>query len=536
MNGRRAARVWVAVALLLAPLLQAAADGGPRRPATAPYEAPAFATPASPIDDAIFARLRREGVAPAPPCSDAVFVRRVYLDVTGTLPTARAAREFLADARPDKRSRLIDQLLARDEFADYWAMKWCDALRVKSEFPINLWPNAVQAYHRWVRASLAEDKPYDRFARELLTASGSNFRQPPVNFWRATQGRDPEALAQAVALTFMGSRTDRWPAEQRAGMAAFFASVRYKATGEWKEEIVYFDPLADSTTRPTTQVLPIFPDGTVAEIPPDRDPREAFADWLVTPQNPWFTRAVVNRVWFWLMGRGLVHEPDDIRPDNPASHPEVLAALERTLIANRYDLKAVYRQILNSRAYQLSSIPADCGESPPPELFSSYALRRLEAEVLIDAICQVTGTTERYSSAIPEPFTFIPEEQRSIALADGSITSSFLELFGRPSRDSGMLAERNNGVTANQRLHLLNSSHVRRKIEQGPGLRPLIQSKRPARQVAEDLYLTILSRPPTQAEVSVITRYARSGAATGREVWVDVAWALMNGSEFLYRH
>ena len=237
-----------------------------------------------------------------------------------------------------------------------------------------------------------------------------------------------------------------------------------------------------------------------------QDPREVFADWLIAPKNPWFTRNIVNRVWSWLLGRGIVHEPDDIRPDNPPSNPELLAYLEQELVAARYDLKHLYRLILNSQTYQLSSIPRS--DDPEAEAnFAHYPLRRLEAEVLIDALCQITGTTEQYSSPIPEPFTFIPENQRSIALADGSITSPFLEMFGRSPRDTGLESERNNRPTAAQRLHLLNSSHIQRKIEQSPKLQALLQ---PQRQAARDrstrLYLTILSRFPTDEELKRSSR------------------------------
>ena len=197
----------------------------------------------------------------------------------------------------------------------------------------------------------------------------------------------------------------------------------------------------------------------------DRDPREVFAGWLIDANNPWFARNIVNRAWFWLLGRGIIQEPDDIRPDNPPINPELLAYLEKELVASHYDLKHLYRLILNSQTYQLSSIP----RSAKPEAaanFAFYPVRQLDAEVLSDALCEITGTTEKYSSSIPEPFTFIPEKERSIALPDGSITSSFLEMFGRPPRDTGLESERNNNPTASQRLHLLNSSHIQRKIEQ----------------------------------------------------------------------
>ncbi len=207
-----------------------------------PFEEPADLTPQCKIDELVFKKLKELGMQPAPLCSDAVFIRRVYLDVIGTLPTAEEAKAFLEDKDPKKRSVLIDRLLERKEFADYWAMKWCDLLRVKSEFPINLWPNAVQAYHRWIRTSIRDNVPYDQFVREMLTASGSNFRVPQVNFYRAVQSREPPAIAQAVALTFMGVRPESWPKERWSGMAGFFTQITYKSTEEWKEEIVCFIP------------------------------------------------------------------------------------------------------------------------------------------------------------------------------------------------------------------------------------------------------------------------------------------------------
>jgi hypothetical protein len=497
-----------------------------------PFELPSAPHSKNQIDGLVFGRLQQLGIQPANVCSDAVFVRRAYLDVIGTLPSVTEARQFLLDRDPDKRRALIDRLLERDEFADYWAMKWSDLLRVKAEFPINLWPNAAQTYHHWIRTSLKENVPYDRFVRELLTANGSNFRVPPVNFYRAIQSKQPVAIARTVALTFMGARAEKWPADQLSGMAAFFSLLGYKSTSEWKEEIVFFDPGKAAGGAPLTAM---FPDGTAARLSPDRDPREVFADWLITPQNPWFTRNIANRVWSWLLGRGIVHEPDDIRPDNPPANPELLALLERELIAAHYDLKSLFRLILNSQTYQLSSLP----RTDRPEAganFAFYPLRRLDAEVLIDALDEITGTTEKYSSAIPEPFTFIPEEQRSIALPDGSITSSFLEMFGRPSRDTGLESERNNRSTAAQQLHLLNSSHIQQKLEQGPKLQALIRSQDNQREVVDGLYLAILSRFPTDEERETVRVYAQAGNAGRRQAAMDVAWALINSAEFLYRH
>jgi hypothetical protein len=516
--------------------LAAAAAPGAERAFNPVFESRAELTPRGKIDELVFARLKQAGIQPANLCSDAVFVRRAYLDVIGTLPTVQEVQKFLADRDPAKRAALIDGLLGREEYADYWAMKWSDVLRVKAEFPINLWPNAAQAYHRWIRASIAAGKPYDRFVREMLTASGSNFKVGEVNFYRAMQNKEPKAIAQTVALTFMGTRAEKWPAKQLEGMAAFFSLIAYKETGEWKEEIVYFDPSKGGAKAPKLQ--PVFPDGATAQVAPDRDPREVFADWLLAPKNPWFTRAIVNRAWNWLVGRGIVHEPDDIRDDNPPSNPELLAYLEGELAASHYDMRQLYRLILNSATYQLSSIPRT-DDPKGAALFAYYPLRRLDAEVLVDALCQITGTTESYTSAIPEPYTFIPQGQRSMTLPDGSITSSFLELFGRPSRDTGIEAERNNKPTAGQALHMLNSSHVQRKLEQSQKLQYLMRNTENPRMVVSGLYLIILSRLPTEEELKVVGSYGQGqGAAKsrGRDAMLDLAWALINSTEFQYRH
>ena len=513
--------------------------GGMAAPALAlnPFDSKVEQVPRNAIDDLVFARLEQCNVQPATVCSDGVFVRRAYLDVIGTLPSGYEAREFILDRTANKRAALIDRLLERDEFADYWAMKWSDLLRVKAEFPINLWPNAAQTYHRWIRASIKDNLPYDQFVRQLLTASGSNFRVPPVNFYRAMQNREAPGIAQTVALTFMGTRAEKWPKDRLAGMAAFFTKVGYKSTAEWKEEIVFFEPGKTNAlgTNEVRIAAAAFPDGTAARLSLDRDPREVFANWLIDPRNPWFTRNIANRTWAWLLGRGIVQEPDDIRADNPPSNPELLALLEQELIASHYNLKRLYRLILNSKTYQLSSIPkADSAQGDAN--FAHYPLRRLDAEVLIDALNKITGGTENYSSAIPEPFTFIPENLRSISLEDGSISSSFLEMFGRSSRDTGLESERNNRPTADQRLHLLNSSQTQRKIEQSPMIKNLVVAGKTPRDIATGMYLGILSRFPTEAELKIVEGYFLSSKLSRREAAVDLVWSLVNSAEFLYRH
>ena len=491
-----------------------------------PFDSPTAPTAHGKLDDLVFAQWKRLSIQPAQLCSDAVFVRRAYLDIIGTLPTGAEASTFLADPEPAKRAALIDRLLDRDEFADYWATKWSDILRVKAEFPINVWPIAAQAYYHWLRDSIQANKPYDQFARELLTASGSNFRNAPVNFYRAMQNREPQGIAQTVALTFMATRLEKWPADRQAGMAAFFAQLAYKDTDEWKEQIVFFDP----ARKPAA---PAFPDGTPARIAPGQDPREVFAAWLTAPRNQWFARAIVNRIWYWLLGRGIVHDPDDLRADNPAENPELLSYLERELVASHYDLKHIYRLILNSAAWQLSPIPR-ADPAVAAAHFAVYPMRRLDAEVLIDAIDQVTGASETYSSSIPEPYTFMPDFQPAIALPDGSISSSFLEEFGRPARDTGLESERNNRITDSQRLHMLNSSHVQRKIQQGPKLQAMMREIKPPQELIRQLYLTILSRPPTDDEWKLVVAHSQN--VRGQPAVVDLVWALFNTTEFMYRH
>lgn len=506
------------------------ADGADFRELDKLYEADRGLIAPAHLDRFVLSKVRAHRCEPAPLCSDAVFVRRIYLDMLGIIPTPEDLEAWEKDSSRDKRARLIEKLFDRPEFADYWTLKWCDILRVKAEFPVNLWPNAVQAYHRWIHYTIEANIPFNKFAYLLLTSSGSNFRQPAVNFYRAAQSQEPEDLARVAALTFMGSRIADWPEDKRKDLTNIFTRVAFKKSIEWKEEIVY---LAHEPYAPLDIVLP---DGAKVTVPAGEDPRIFFAKWLITPQNPWFTKAICNRAWSWFLGRGIIHEPDDIRGDNPPVNPELLAYLQKEFVKGGYDMRHLFRVILNSQTYQQSSIARDYSPKAG-EVFAYYPVRRLKAEVLQDALNYIGGSGELYSSPIPEPFTWIPEYQRTVQLADGSITSQFLENFGRPSRDLGYESEREDDISTGQMRYLLNSADVINTIRGSSLLkRAYTASKGNVPDLTKNLYRLIISRDPTRAELDRVQSYFSKSGLSGEQCAEDIAWALINSREFVCAH
>jgi hypothetical protein len=492
-------------------------------PQPLPTPFPAVA-PNNKIDELLFAKLRKLGFPPSELCSDEVFLRRVCLDVIGSLPKPDEARAFLADPDPAKRAKLIDRLLQRDEYADFWALKWGDLLRIKSEYPVRLWPRGVETYYRWVRDSIAANKPYDQFARELITANGSDFDVGPANYYRAVQKREPQTYAEATAVLFMGARldcarchahpTENWGLDDALGMAAFFSKVAIKATQEWKEEIVYANPYG-GVYHPKLRdyVNPKFLGGEVVEMPRDQDPRPKFAEWLTSPQNPWFAKVMANRVWYWLLGRGIVHEPDDFRSTNPPSNPELLDYLTKEFVDQKFDVKHLFRLILNSKTYQLSSKPNDFNRADKVN-FSHYYVRRMGAEELLDAVCQVTGTSDQLASWIPVPPTIMPAGSRAIQVFDGDIKNPLLDLFGRPLRDTCYECERKRGGSVRQSLHLVNSDHFEGKVAGSPALQRLFQANKPDPEIIDELYLATLSRLPRPEERQKVVDYMSGAGKT----------------------
>ncbi len=498
------------------------------------------------IDDLVSAKLKSLGIPPSEPAADHYFLRRVYLDAIGVLPTAKEAREFLDDRSPGKRARLIDRLLQRDEYADFWALKWSDLLRIKSEYPVRVWPKAVAIYYKWLHDSLAQNKPYNQLVTELLTANGSDFRNPAVNYYRAMQDHDPQTIGETTALVFMGARvgcarchshpTENWNMKDDLAFAAFFSKIKYKSTLEWKEEIVYADVRA-SLRDPKSRVVvaPKFLTGAVPEVAKEEDPRARFAQWLTAPDNPWFARNVVNRIWFWLMGRGIVHEPDDLRATNPPENPELLDYLAKELVTHNYDLQHIYRLILNSRTYQTSSVPNQWNAWDNRH-FSHYPIHRLTAEQMLDAISLTTETYEKFWSIIPEPFSNWPSGMRAEQISDGNTTCTFLDLFGRPGRDTPYESERSSEASLRQELYLLNSEQLAGKLASSPSLKRMLAAKMKDPELVDEIYLMTLSRFPSTDEKQKLVAYLTKNSTTRPAAVQDVVWAVFNTKEFLFNH
>ena len=477
---------------------------------------------------------REANLAPVRPASDAAFLRRARLKLTGKLPSPGEIRAFVRSRDPDKRAKLVDRLIASQEFADMMAMRYCQMFRVKSEFPINMWPNAVQLFHAYLRDAAARDLPYDRMARELLTTDGSNFRKPQVNFLRGHADRTPEGIARGVMLSLAGIRLEKLPEAYRKGAAAFFVRLKCKSTDEWKEEIVFTLPAAAETTALT-------PDGTTYKIASNREPRRVFAWWLTSPQNPYFARAFANRMWYFFMGRGFVEPADDLAEITPDGKVKVRTTVELDALAEafrrrRYSVKALVRVICNSPAFNADWKTDEAEQETAGKLFAVYLLHRLEPEVFVDALAAVTGAHDRYRSVIPEPFTILPYGTPAVKIADGSISSGALDNFGRSPRDSGVLAETRLQITSSQRQWLLNSNILFGRLQNTPrrifGRRKLNTDQR-----IEELYLVILSRYPTKAEREVLRRRLNAMPAKQRgRFWRDVVWALINTREFMLYH
>ena len=489
------------------------------------------------IDRLVWDKLAALGVPPSALADDATFLRRAYLDVIGTLPTAAEARQFLDDPAPDKRERLVNQLLERPEYATYWAMKWSNLLRADK---VKVTPQATVGLTRWLRRQFASNRPYDEMVREILTAQGAVQNESPVAFFKALD--QPELAGRSISQLFLGVRiecaqchhhpSERWSQDDYAGLVGFFTGVGTKRLPEGGEAIIS-KPGADAKHPRTGEpVAARVLGGEAADFAGIRDRRQVLATWVVGPDNPYFGKAIVNRLWAHYFGRGLVEPIDDLRETNPATNEPLLLALESHLREVRFDLKAFTRTLLAAQVYQLSSETSD-GNREDRQHFSHAQPKAMPAEVLLDAVCQTTGVAEKFNGW--------PLGIRAIEVWDNRMPSYFFRIFGRPVRATVCECERSNEPSIAQALHLLNSPEIHDKIVHRSGTaRRLADSSRTPDELIEEVYLTVLSRRPSPSELAVARLAFESDqplmVEQRRESVEDVMWTLLNSKEFLYIH
>jgi hypothetical protein len=507
-------------------------------PETVPADCYARLPRANFIDGHVWEKLRRLGITPSEPAGDATFLRRAFLDVIGRLPTPEEVRAFLADPSPDKRSVLIDQLLERPEYADYWANKWADLLRPN---PYRVGIKAVYNLDAWLRDSFRKNKPYDQVVREIVTAQGSTFRDGPVTVFR--DRREPAEITPMVSQLFLGIRLECakchhhpfevWGQDDFYSLAAYFARIGRKGTGvsppiSGSEEIIFTAPSGEVKHPLTGKVLPPRPlFGKTGPLDADRDPREVLADWIVGDDNPYFARVIVNRVWADLMGRGLVEPVDDLRATNPPSNGPLLDALAQHFREQQYDLKKLIKTITTSYVYGLSSTPTPRNRADTRN-FSRRYRQRQRAEVVLDAISDVTQA--------PETFAALPPGSRAVELWTFRSQSVFLDSFGRPDPNQDPPCERTSDTTVVQALHLMNAPNLHRKITSDTGrAATLAAGNRAPADVVEELYALFYARRPSAEEMAICLKVFEEEGATRRQAIEDLMWSLLNTPEFLFK-
>jgi len=489
------------------------------------------------IDQHVDAKLKKVRIRPSALTADAEFLRRVSLDLTGLPPTPEEIRAFLADPADNrvKRSRWIDQLMSRQEFVDHWAVKWGDLFRNNRNL---VGDKGVWSFQEWIRKSVAENKPYDQWVREILTAKGSTFENPAANFFRVT--KEPKLAMETTTQLFLGVRMvcaqchdhpfEQWTQNQYFQMTAFFSSIGVKEGLDSQEEIVYEKRGDTETKHPKDgRVVPakyLFAVGKFEEVDQKGDRREALVRWLTSKNNPYFAKSVANRIWSYFFGRGIIEPVDDIRASNPPSNEPLLAALTKDLTDHNFDLKHLMRTIVNSRTYQLSYKTNEWNKDDEVN-FSHAQPRRLPAETLFDTLGVATGTEFRFKD--------LPKGMRAAQFPDSSVMmGGFLDQFGRPQRQSACECERRGDVSLIQALSLLNGSTVADAIADPEGrIAKLVMDKTPDKKLVEELYLAALSRPPQPKEFEMGLSYLTSGTNRAEKAQ-DLMWALINSNAFLF--
>ncbi|MCO6455876.1 MAG: DUF1553 domain-containing protein [Pirellulaceae bacterium] len=487
------------------------------------------------IDELAASRWKQLGLAPSPACDDATFLRRVTIDLCGRLPTVDEARQFLDDPANEKRSRVIDRLLDSPDYPAYFAMRWGTILRNSRLAGAD---QAAYAFHNWIKDQVARNRPYDEFVRGIVAAAGEWQDAPAINWYWQMRDDQLHQVTSDTAQVFLGVRLqcarchhhpyERWSQEDYYGLAGFFTRLGRKSFGQPPPYYAAANPTTGETNPLTGKVPePKFPDGEYARFSPEDDPRHALVDWMAQPDNPYFSRVLVNRLWGHFLGRGLVQEVDDLRETNPASNPELLDALARDFVAHQFDVKHVIRTIVGSGVYQLSSEPNE-SNLDDRQNFARFYARRLIAEVFHDATDQLCGTRTRFSG--------VSDSARAVDLPHEGFGSYFLDTFDRPRRVTGCECERSSGATLAQVLLLANSDEIENKIASGEGrVARLVADQRPVAEAVEELYLAAYARRPTDAERQAATAYVQS-QDNQRQALEDLLWTLLNSKEFAFNH
>jgi len=498
------------------------------------------------VDNFTHKKWEQLGLTPSELCSDEQFIRRVSIDITGSLPDPARVMAFASDRDPAKRDKLVDALLETPEYSFYFANKWADVLRVKRRGQPDR-AYGTFAFHEWIHQAVAQDKPYDQFARDILTANGDEYTHPPTVWYKELQ--NPEQFVDDIAQVFLGQRLacaqchhhpyEKWSQDDYWGLAAFFGRLGRKnipVPGGIQNQqaqllAVFTRPTGGVQNKRTGQTAAIKPlDGAAMNISSDEDPRQKLVDWMVDPKNQFFARAIVNRYWAHFFGRGIVDPLDDMRVTNPPSNPELLDALAKDFTDHKYSLKRLIKTICKSRTYQLSSVPNEFNKQDK-QAYARYYPRRMSAEVLLDAVCQVTNS--------PTAFGGLPQDRhaprRAIMLPDESFSSYFLEVFGRPQRISACECERVGEANLAQALHLLNSDEVQGKLSRGDGRADLlVKDKRADAEKVDELFLWAFAHKPSTAQRDAALTHIAKNAQNKKMAYENILWALINTKEFVF--
>lgn len=491
--------------------------------------------PNNEIDELAVGKWKKLGLKPSPVCDDATFIRRVTLDLCGRIPTVEETQAFLADQSPQKRNQLINKLLESPDYPTFFALRWGSILRNSNLAGSD---DASYAFHNWIKNAIARNTPYDEFVRGVVAAAGEWKDAPAINwYWQSRDDQLHQTTAD-TAQVFLGLRLqcarchhhpyERWTQEDYYGMTGFFTRLGRKGFGQPPP---YFAAASVTTgeKNPLTNKAPEpkYLDGEYAKFSAEEDPRHGLVDWMAKPDNPFFAKTLVNRLWGHFLGRGLVHEVDDLRDTNPPSNPELFDFLAKDFVQHRFDMKHTIRKIVSSKTYQLSSVPTEHNKNDRQNFARFYA-RRMIAEVLLDSVDMAAGTRSNFSG--------VGKTARSIDLPHENFGSYFLDAFDRPKRVTGCECERSSGATLAQVLLLANSDEIENKVADGNGrVSKLIAAKKPLPEIIDDLYLGTLSRLPTAAEKKSVETYV-AAEMDQKKALEDVLWTLLNSKEFLFNH